>query len=547
MVLRKPYAFLIKHFRMIHVILLGLFGFICFRSHLLYVFLTKYIADSRIVTGFEDLSQMYIGFPVYLVLFLIILVSITIIVLLTQKKKPRTFYYIIVLYYMVLFILLIFTGSVLDTIRFEAMDTRTMEALKDTFFVFYLVQYVFMLISFVRAIGFNVKRFDFQKDLLEFELDEKDNEEFEVNIGLDSEDIISKIRYFFRNFRYIYRENKIIFVFFASFLVLIVFVVVAIQFMNREVIYSENETFTTSFYEITVLNSYKLTKDYSGNTVSKNNFYLVLQMRFKNITNENRILDISNTKIYYGDDVSYTPDRMVYNSFSDLGNPYYGEYFLPGETKEFILVYGAPREYENERFRFGYLVGSKVDENVSEYIYTKVALKPKEVVEDKEVTKTAKLNEPLTFQDSVFGNTTLTVKSSSFSNSYLYHYHTCENQKCTDTTNYLAPTTNTLGYATTIMRIEYDLNFDDKIKNHDLASFISKYSSISYVVNGTEYDSERTIFKEITPIYIPGYSYFEVVDRVERAEQVYLNFKIRGKKYRYLIFDNTVKETEEGE
>lgn len=538
MILRKPYAFLIKHFKLIHLFLVLLLSFVCYRCYVLYEFLESYIKNSNVVTGFIDLASEYIGSFVYVAIFLILFLVFVISVLLKEKDKPRKYYIFVFCYYLALFIGILYLSSVLDTIRFSSIETRTIKTITDIFSVVVVVQFGFIIFALTRAVGFNVKKFDFQKDLLDFELSEIDNEEFELNIGVDTEEYSAKARYYLRNFRYVYRENKILFVFAFIGIVLTIGIVVMNSMSKKEVIYKENETFSTSSYAITILNSYQLDEDYHGVAVNNNKFYIVLQVKFKNITSEKLTLNIDNTKVYFGEDVSFIPDRKHYSSFIEFGKPYYGQSFLPGEEKEFILVYEAPKEYENKSFRFGYLVGYAMQGSLKEMVYRKVDLEPKKFITEDALIADVKIDEPLEFKDSIFENTTLTIHSVDFSQSYLYKYHSCVNMVCLDTTNYLTPSYK-YSYGTTLMRVEYDLEFNS-LFNSDVSSFISSFSSISYVVGDREIFSENTVFEDVTPVNIKGYSYYEVIDRLEKADKIYLNFSVRGKKYRYLILDNTI-------
>lgn len=45
--------------------------------------------------------------------------------------------------------------------------------------------------------------------------------------------------------------------------------------------YKENETFSTSYADITVLESYKTSLDNKANKISDKNFYMILKIRYK--------------------------------------------------------------------------------------------------------------------------------------------------------------------------------------------------------------------------------------------------------------------------
>ena len=70
------------------------------------------------------------------------------------------------------------------------------------------LQFVTLCLTFARATGFDVKKFDFAHDLQQLNVDEKDNEEFEVDVELDTDKLFRKIRKKIRYAKYVYFENK---------------------------------------------------------------------------------------------------------------------------------------------------------------------------------------------------------------------------------------------------------------------------------------------------------------------------------------------------
>ena len=87
MVLRRPYAFLIKHFKLIHIILFILFAYITFKANNIVTFFKDYILYNGSV-GIEMTN--YINTFIYIAIFLILIMSITIYYLMKYKKKWRT-------------------------------------------------------------------------------------------------------------------------------------------------------------------------------------------------------------------------------------------------------------------------------------------------------------------------------------------------------------------------------------------------------------------------------------------------------------------------
>ena len=87
MILKKPYAFLIKRFRLIHLILTVLIGFLLARTYTLYSFFLRYI--NNISTSASDfIPTNYITLYMFLTAIIILAFSIAMFMLMKQKNKP---------------------------------------------------------------------------------------------------------------------------------------------------------------------------------------------------------------------------------------------------------------------------------------------------------------------------------------------------------------------------------------------------------------------------------------------------------------------------
>ncbi len=108
MILRKPYAFLIKYFHLIHLILFALILYIGIRSYDIVHFLNGYVA-SGYYTYSSNLAGSYINFFMYLAIIVIILATLLVYLLMKAKNKPTKLYVLTIAYYTVL--MLIFTSA----------------------------------------------------------------------------------------------------------------------------------------------------------------------------------------------------------------------------------------------------------------------------------------------------------------------------------------------------------------------------------------------------------------------------------------------------
>ena len=93
MILRKPYAFFIKYFRVINLIMAVLMCFLVYRSFKIGSFLSDYLTDySKASTDF-NLSN-YINIYSFILVLVVIILITSVLSVLFIKKKPKKLYII---------------------------------------------------------------------------------------------------------------------------------------------------------------------------------------------------------------------------------------------------------------------------------------------------------------------------------------------------------------------------------------------------------------------------------------------------------------------
>ena len=106
MVLRKPYAFLIRHFKAIHIILVILMVILGYKMYNMSTFLGPYLeaGEYGVVSG---VAGKYVGFLGLFIPLLIMFLLGSIAYLLKRKEKPIKYYLITMLIYFIEFIVMI--------------------------------------------------------------------------------------------------------------------------------------------------------------------------------------------------------------------------------------------------------------------------------------------------------------------------------------------------------------------------------------------------------------------------------------------------------
>ena len=203
-----------------------------------------------------------------------------------QKEKPTKLYFIITLLYIGVIILISMDSGYLRTINFEQLSPRNSRLLRDINLIALFPQIVLIFLVLIRAIGFNIKKFNFAKDIEDLNIDVSDNEEFELTFGTNPDKLNRILRKNQRELKYFYLEHKpmILGILLSLFLFLgwTVYyrVIVLIKIFNQNEVVRINNI------------SYKIEGFYSSN----------LNYRSENITEGNNIFLILKLRIYNGNE-----------------------------------------------------------------------------------------------------------------------------------------------------------------------------------------------------------------------------------------------------
>ena len=108
MIVRKPYAFLIKYFKVIHLIIAALMCYLLYKSYNIVTFFMESVANNYNAIMSGQVAGLYINYFMYGAIVLILFSLIAIYYLLSHKNKPRKFYMASILYYIILFVVLHF-------------------------------------------------------------------------------------------------------------------------------------------------------------------------------------------------------------------------------------------------------------------------------------------------------------------------------------------------------------------------------------------------------------------------------------------------------
>ena len=196
-----------------------------------------------------------------------------------------------------------------------------------------------MAFHVIRAVGFDIKKFDFKKDLEELDIAEEDQEEIEVTLGSNAYKYKRTVRKMLREFKYYVLENKFFFGTICGVLSLVVFFLVYLRVSVFNKTYKENTTFSVDGIVFKVDASYVTDIDYGGNNILKNKRYVVVKVNMENTNSLKTSVDVEKIRLVL-DDKIYNPVYSKGDFLVDLGENFTkNTVLLAGHSYEYIVVF----------------------------------------------------------------------------------------------------------------------------------------------------------------------------------------------------------------
>lgn len=506
MIVRKPYAFLIKYFKVIHFFLLVLSVFVFYHTKIALDFFNEYVKTRQFIES-ETLINDTIPLSIALFAFLLIGITVMILVLFRKKDKPIAFYLSSVIFYFIFIIFVFISREIMSTIIFEGIDPRISRIIRDIWLISYYLQIALIVFYFIRTVGFDVKKFNFGEDLHELQIEDEDSEEIEIATKFDRDKFRIKVAMEKEELKSFYYENKFI----ISIIIILAVVVIPGVFILKDRAaskrYAENEVINLNKFEFKVTNTYITKKDNKGNTLFKGDTsYLIVKFNLNNLTDKKRGIKLNNLRLEINDNV-YIPKTIYYDSFIDIGTGYTDQ-TLSKESKDFIAVYVLSDDELKNDIVLRYTDSLKVKNNEATALYYRINIKPQNI--DENIRKVNyKLGDELSIKNS---NIKFKINSSRIKEEFSYE----ENYK----TKYIV-------YVTGIV---LSLDCDSKA---NLISALNNFGSIQYKIGESTYTES---INNVTPNnYKENILYLGVNEDMKNADSIDLVMKSRDIEYIYKV------------
>ena len=138
MIIRKPYAFLIKNFRKIHILLLIIGIYILFKTFDVSRFVSEFL-KLGVYDYYENPVNRHLTFMMQLSTLFMFVGSVALLLVLRHKKKPWKAYLIPAICYLMLFLVLKMIGGFFNS-YIEILDTSNIRLSNDLLFSFMIAQ-----------------------------------------------------------------------------------------------------------------------------------------------------------------------------------------------------------------------------------------------------------------------------------------------------------------------------------------------------------------------------------------------------------------------
>lgn len=517
MILRKPYAFLIKNFKIIHLVLSVIMIYVLYKISNISSFINDYInniANTSIATS-------YIGGLLILSVLVIIGISVTLYILMRYKKKPKLLYLVTSITYTVILVVLFYLLLNFQTIEKEVLDPKTIRLLRDIVNIVKYPEYIFIVVMLVRTLGFDIKRFDFKSDIEEMNIDVSDNEEVELSVGIDTEKIKTRGRRTLREFKYYVLENKVFVYTIVGVIlgIIIISFILNINFVNK--VYKEGDNINTSYFTMNIVDSYITSKKDNGDKIINNDTsFVVIKMNVKSLYDYKYTLDTTDF-LLVTDGNTYAPVLKYYDYFKLIGTGYKNQTLSYDENKTYILVYNIPNSSLNKSKTIRYEEGF-------EYVKKNFMAKTKKIRINPENLDEVILEGTYNLEDSIDLNKSLLtgslkINSYEIGNNFVYNYNYCIKDSCTEMNNNIVSSYN---------NVILKLNVESSVDSYSNYDFINNFVKVKYTKDGKEYTSNLS---NKTPTSATSTMYLDVDNKIKDANSIWLEINIRNISYKYII------------
>lgn len=520
MILRKPYAFFIKIFKPIHIVMSVMIMYLIYISNNILRFFSNYINSPNDVMG-ENIKQELISTYMYIIPVVSIVLSLIFLGIMYNKKKPFTFYIVNIFSSLVILIINIYTLNFIGIMEKSITPIKIVKLNHDLILISMILQIILFIFLMIRGLGINFKKFNFDSDINKLNISESDKEEFELSINVDFDDAKRRRKRKIRELKYLYKENKIIINLIILFILVLATTASIYIVLNLKKVNTEGIVYNMNKFNIKINKTLILNESFNGKKLTDNYLIVVDTSLQSNLNNISLFLKDFSLQV---EDITFSVQKKYTNDLADLGISY-DETNLNSEYQNFIFVFEVPIKYIKSDFDFVYNQEGRK---------TKIRIKPQNIVSEK-INISKKITEKINFIDSI-GDISFNIKNIDIQDYYSIKYNYCVSKNdCLLSTEYIRPTINE-NFDKTILKLEVEYFDNSDLNTKGFYDFFSRFGTV-YYKNGGSWYNQRIKFEELRSKKTNNKNniYIGVNSDIKKAESIKIVFDIRNSRYEYVL------------
>ena len=530
MIIKNPYGFITKHYKIINLLLLIPLLYLLLSFGDLKEFFNGFVVNDYI-THETDFMESYLNIGTTLAIIGLLVVHTIIYVIISTKKRKAPYHLVSAISMFVIGMLSILFTQALGKIRDLSIDPTYANLIRDISGMATVPFYILFVWGITKVIGFNLKTFKMDNNAELRIVD--DDEEIEIKLNQDDYSFKRNITHVLREAKYYILENKFVFTCIAIAIVGIVGYTSYKNYKMYNSTFTINKAFVLDNFSIALKESYITNVDYSGKPLAKDKYYLAVKLGIENKGPET-VIDQGTFKLFADDEIIY-PSYDRSSRFIDIGREYNGEPIRAKEADDFVFVYELTGDQIHSNYEIRLLNGITQKDKKLLTKYKTISIRPQNIVKTKQY-KNIKEKEMIDLSGTTLGNSAFKLNKISIKDVYKYKYEICdeEKEKCSTYEDVVLPRNP----GNRIIIIDDELHLDENCsyyKNSDL-DFYKDFISIEYkYISPSDYQQSvrkvKTELTNITPKNLKDKKIYEIPGNIEYADEINLIVKIRNQEF----------------
>ena len=529
MIIKKPYAFIIRHFKAINLVISACLAFIAFVAGNL----QETFVSLKVQKVYSYNAEYMISNNIFIFVVVGLILTGLVYYLLKEKKKPTRAYLGVLAYLIASTILIMYLKSVCNTLTdYSATDTQLSLA-RDACIMMKVVGAILFVILFIRGIGFNLGQFNFSKDIREMKIVEEDSAEFEVMIGKNNYKYARGFRRFIRECKYYFLENLVYFTMIACIAGVACIVYAGYYYKTYLDRAKQEAIMTVDGINYSVNGAYITAEDFNGNIVKEGKKFIIINLTVQNVTSEDIAINTNKISLQAGN-LEFYPTLAYNGKFYDLGVPYANEQkLISGVDTNVTLTFEVPETTTTRNWTLR--IQEAIDNSGLKVLvlYRKFKIKTVDIdSNDKEIRSS--IGEEILTNTISHNMFKLKVNEYKIIDNFDIKYALCNMSLNCSTKSKLVSSTKTGTDTMLVLNFEGKM-YDDAYFTKTFKTFnevFKNYATIIYTDGAKTYEEPAEL---VTNEPINGYVFFKVKRRVKTARDIKIRFDFRNQKSYLMI------------